>query len=203
MSEFIQPPRLHEEITSAQEVGKFLLGIIQTDFDVEQMVAGYRDVLGRHAVLSSPRADGSTLRSVSLTHRPKAETPVYDGNNTQYDPKTNQKLFLERDFSVFNPDFMDTVFYDIYQRMPFRVGRMRLNLLPPLTVFTMHRDSAPRAHIALTTNPDCFLNSGDGQAHHIPTDGNVYVFDTKLPHTAFNASREDRIHLTMALADEE
>ena len=87
--------------------------------------------------------------------------------------------------------------------MPFRIGRMRLNLLPPLTVFSMHRDSAPRAHIALTTNPDCFLTSGDGQAHHVPADGNVHVFDTTLPHTAFNSSHEDRIHLTMALADEE
>src|SRR5690606_14930882 len=101
-------------------------------------------------------------------------------------PETNQKLFLERDFSIFNPDFMDTRFYDVYQRMPFKVGRMRLNLLPPLTVFTMHRDSAPRAHIALTTNPDCFLTSGDGQTHHIPADGNVHIFDTQLPHTAFN-----------------
>jgi aspartyl/asparaginyl beta-hydroxylase (cupin superfamily) len=80
---------------------------------------------------------------------------------------------------------------------------MRLNLLPSVTVFDMHRDSAPRAHIALTTNPDCFLASGDGQAHHVPADGNLYVFDTTLPHTAFNASREDRMHITISLADEE
>lgn len=158
---------------------------------------------GGHAFRSTPRADGSTLRSVSLTHRPGAVDPIYDGNNTQYNPTTNEKLFLEKDFTEFNKEFKDTVFYDVWRSMPFRIGRMRLNLLPPLTVFSMHRDSAPRAHIALVTNPECFLTSGDAQTHHVPADGNVHLFDTTLPHTAYNSSREDRIHLTMALADEE
>lgn len=80
---------------------------------------------------------------------------------------------------------------------------MRINLLPELTVFSMHRDSAPRAHMAIVTNPSCFLVSGDASVHHVPADGKMHIFDTTTPHTAFNASREARFHLTIALADYE
>lgn len=186
-----------------EQDGRFLLDILEFRVDVDELVESYHDILARSSILETPRADGSTLRSISLTHRPNAMDPMHDGNNTQYNPTDNSKLFLERDFSVFNEELIDTPFYDIYRSMPFRVGRMRLNLLPSKVVFPMHRDSAPRAHIALITNPDCFLVSQTPEIHHVPADGNVHVFDTMLSHTAFNASQEDRIHLTMSLADYE
>lgn len=198
-----QHTTVHENIIASQNAGKFLLDIVQSDFDVERLVEDYHAILGSHAIRATPRADGSTLRSISLTHRLGAIDPIYDGNNTQYNPITNEKLYLETDFTEFNDDFRDTGFYDIWRTAPFRIGRMRLNLLPPLTVFSMHRDSAPRAHIALVTNPDCFITSGDAQTYHVPADGNVHIFDTTMPHTAYNSSHEDRIHLTMALSNEE
>ncbi len=203
MTELTSSEEIHEGVAEARKEGKFLLGALLVGVDIEKLLADYQSTLGQYALKASPRADGSTLRSISLTHRPNASDPLYDGNNTQYDPATNRKLFLESDFTVFNEGFRKTAFYNLYKALPFRVGRMRLNLLPALTVFNMHRDSAPRGHIALITNPDCFLASGDGQAVHIPPDGNVYLFDTTLPHTAFNSSRLDRLHLTMSLADEE
>lgn len=184
-----------------EQDGRFLLDVLDLGVDVDELVACYRAILAKNSILETPRADGSTLRSISLTHRPGAIQPMYDGNNTQYDPANNQKLFLERDFSIFNDELKSTPFHDVYRSMPFTVGRMRLNLLPPKVVFPMHRDSAPRAHIALLTNPDCFLTSQTPEIHHIPADGNVYIFDTTLPHTAFNASQQGRIHLTMSLAD--
>lgn len=203
MQNRIDPQQVHEMIVAGRAKNQFLLGIIPAGFDPVQLASEYQSIIQQHAVRHTPRADGSTLRSISLTHRPNAVEPLYDGNNTQFDPATNRKLFLERDFSEFNQDFLNTAFYQVYRQLPFQAGRMRLNLLPPLTVFTMHRDSAPRAHIALVTNPNCFLMSGDGQAYHVPADGSIYIFDTTLPHTALNASREDRFHLTMPLADEE
>ena len=39
--------------------------------------------------------------------------------------------------------------------------------------------------------------------HHVPADGNVYVFDTRLEHTAFSASERTRLQLAVALADQE
>lgn len=203
MDQFEQQEIVHDRIVAAQQVGKFLLEVVQANLDVDRLVKDYYEILGSHTVRATSRAEGSTLRSISLTHRPRAVDPIYDGNNTQFNPETNEKLFLERDFTEFNEDFKGTAFYEVWQKMPFRVGRMRLNLLLPLTVYSMHRDSAPRAHIALVTNPNCFLTSDDAQTHHIPADGNVHIFDTTMPHTAYNASRQDRIHLTMALADEE
>jgi hypothetical protein len=197
------PQMIHDAIVRQREQQRFLVEVVKANFDPRKLLAEYHNIVKRHAIRESLRKDGSTLRSISLTHRPGASEPLYDGNNTQYDPATDTKLFLESDFTEFNEAFRKTSFYEIYCGVPFRVGRMRLNLLPPLTVFAMHRDSAPRAHVALDTNKDCFLTSGDGQAHHVPADGNVYVFDTTLPHTALNASGVERIHLTMSLAEEE
>lgn len=133
------PSEVSAAIAAGQEQGRFLLEVISADFDPADLMAEYEEIVRAYALRHTPRADGSTLRSISLTHRPGATEPLYDGNNTQYDPATNQKLFRESDFTEFNEA----------------------------------------------------LN------------GNVYVFDTTLPHTALNASREDRVHITMALADEE
>jgi hypothetical protein len=203
LGKLTDPRKVHEAIAINRAARRFLVAVIPADFNPGRLLYEYNSIVSKNAVRHSPRADGSTLRSISLTHRPGAKEPLYDGNNTQYNPATNEKLFLEGDFSVFNREFEGTVFHEIYQRMPFRIGRMRFNQLPPLTVFTMHQDSAPRAHIVLSTNPNCFLMSGDGQAHNVPADGNVHVFDTTMPHTAFNASQENRVHLTMSLVDEE
>jgi hypothetical protein len=189
-------------LDEARGEGRFLVETLDTGLDVARIREDYQRALGLCALRETPRRDGSTLRSFSLTHRPRAKDPLHDGNNTQYAPD-NSRLFEEADFTEFNPAFEDTIFYEIYRSMPFSVGRMRLNFLPERTVFPMHRDSATRAHIALKTNENCFLMSGDAQAHHVPTDGNTYIFDTKLPHTALNASREDRIHLTMAVAHDD
>lgn len=194
---------VHQNYIAAREAGRFQAVFLETGFDVEEIRVAYQRLVGEHAIEAASRAEGSTLRSISLTHRPDAKDPLYDGNNTQFNPETNEKLFRESDFSVFNESFKNTIFYRIYRQMPFRIGRMRIMLLNPLSIYAVHRDSAPRAHIAITTNPACFLMTGGGETSHVPADGNVYIFDTTLPHTAFNASLESRVHLTMALADEE
>lgn len=203
MNQLVSADGVRAAVASGQAEGRFWLGSIPTHFSPDALLKEYHAIVEEYALKHSPRADGSTLRSISLTHRPGAPEPLYDGNNTQYDPETNKKFFLEEDFTEFNTAFTGTLFHELYLSMPFSIGRMRLNLLPPLTVFSMHRDSAPRAHFVLDTNPACFLISGDGQAHHVLADGNVHVYDTTLPHTAFNASRQNRMHLTMSLAGEE
>ena len=204
--EYHSPEQFTKDIRNSRELGSFLLATVKLDVDVERMRHDYKQVVARAAIRATAREGRSVLRSVSLTHRPDAVEPYYDGNNTQYNPHTNEKLFKEADFTEFNEDFKDTVFYDIYQAAPFTIGRMRLNLLPPATVFDMHRDSAPRAQMAINTNTNCYIiggSDGEAQAHHIPADGNIHIFDTTRPHTAFNASAEDRHHLIMSLVDEE
>jgi hypothetical protein len=177
----------------------FLLAVHELGFDVAILVSDYQRILQEH--LSGEPGDAPTV--ISFTHRRGACNPILDGGETQYDQTTGMRKFAESEFCVFNEKLKNTAFYDLYQALPFTVGRMRVRTLRPGIAMAMHRDPSPRAHVALVTNPHCFLTSELGQSYHVPADGNVYVLDTRLPHTAFNASREERLHLTIALADEE
>ena len=48
-----------------------------------------------------------------------------------------------------------------------------------------------RMHIPVITNKHCFLIINN-EIKHYPADGNHYLVDTTQPHTAVNASRENR-----------
>lgn len=65
-------------------------------------------------------------------------------------------------------------------------GRTRLMLLPSLTVYKMHKDSARRAHIAVRTNADTRLVFRDGFSYHVPPNGRLHVLNTTVPHPAYN-----------------
>jgi len=169
--------------------------------DVEALLHAYALVSDRVAPVVAARG-GDRLRAISLTHRPGAADPFADGNASQFDA-AGGKAYREADFSCFHESFRDTYFWTVYEQLPFAVGRMRLMVLPPLTVYGMHRDGTRRAHIAITTNPDCRLVSRVGVTAHVPVDGRVYVVDTLTDHTAFNAGTTERIHLVMSMSDTE
>jgi hypothetical protein len=181
----------------------FLMRKTEPLCDPDELAGAYDEVVRRLALREAARERGSKIVALSLTSRPGAGEPLYDGNTPQFDPETHRRVFHERDFTQFNSEFAGTIFEDIYNKLGFRAGRMRLQLLPPLTVFPMHRDSAPRAHMAVRTDSRCFLTSGKGESHHVPADGRLYVFNTRDEHTAYNAGDLHRVHLTVALADEE
>lgn len=177
----------------------FLMAVHDLGIEVSDLVGDYQRIVQDQ--LSGNPGDVPTI--VSFTHRHGASNPILDGGETQYDQTTGVRKFAESDFCEFNEKLKDTAFYDLYLALPFTVGRMRIRALRPGVAMAMHNDPSPRAHVALVTNPHCFLTSGQGESHHVPADGKVYVFDTRLTHTAFNASREERLHLTIALADSE
>ena len=179
----------------------FLLDVLRTGFDVVRLVTATERVLETFKIGYSSRANGSPNESISLTSRRGAKEPLYDGSESQFDPVTNRKLYEEREFSEFNKEFLGTIFHDIYLAMPFQIGRMRINLLPPRTSLCAHKDSAPRAHVALITNPYCFISDGNGITTYVPADGNTYLFDTTKTHFAVNASGKKRYHLTISVAD--
>ena len=77
----------------------------------------------------------------------------------------------------------------------FSLCRTRLMLLEPWSCYSMHRDSSPRIHIPIITNPECyFVFKEDGLVQHISI-GNVYWVDTTKFHTFVNCSPHRRIHL--------
>lgn len=177
----------------------FLMTVHELGFDVDRLLSDYQRIIDEN--LGGEAGSGATI--VNFTHRPGAADPFRDGAETQYDLTTGRRRFAEAEFSTFNDQLKDTGFYELYQKLPFTVGRMRVRSLAPGKAMTMHADTSPRAHVALVTNPFCYLTTADGQMHHVPADGNVYVFDTRLEHTAFNASEQPRLQLAIALADQE
>jgi len=170
-------------------------------FDIRQVESAYAAIRQRVQPGESNR-NGDVIRTISLTHRPGATDPFYDGNQSQFD-QLGRKVYREDLFTVFNEELRDTYFWTVYRSLPFRIGRMRLIVLPPATIYRMHRDATKRAHLAITTNPDCRLTWRDGNSFHVPADGSVYVTDTTIEHTAYNAGRSERVHLVMSMVETE
>ncbi len=170
-------------------------------FDPATIVEAYESVRGLVAPGEAARGE-DRLRGISLTHRAGAREPLYDGNESQFNAQ-GQKVYHEADFAEFHDAFKGTYFWHIYQSLPFRVGRARLLVLPPLTIYGMHCDGTRRAHIAVSTNPGCRLVSQTGVTFHVPVDGQLYVADTQRAHTAYNAGSTERVHLVFAMADTE
>ena len=72
--------------------------------------------------------------------------------------------------------------------------RVRLMKLKSKTCYSYHQDQGKRFHIPIITNNNCFFVIDD-KIKRYPADGNWYIIDTTLKHTAVNASWKDRIHL--------
>lgn len=97
------------------------------------------------------------------------------------------------EYSICNPFYKNTVFEEIIN--DFKLHRTRLMLVEPWSCYSMHRDTSPRVHIPLITNPECyFVFKDSGLVQHLPV-GNVYWVDTTKHHTFINCSAEQRLHL--------
>ena len=73
--------------------------------------------------------------------------------------------------------------------------RTRIMQILPKTCYSYHADKSPRIHLAVITNPHCFL-AVDKELFHIPANGNPYLVDTRKPHTALNCTFDcHRIHI--------
>lgn len=107
----------------------------------------------------------------------------------------------ESEFTVFNEKFKNTVFEEIYNILTahYKVGRVRLMQSKPKTCLSWHTDSSPRIHLPIKTNPGCQMVI-ENQVQHMPA-GTWWLTNTLLPHTAFNASTESRIHLVAVILD--
>jgi hypothetical protein len=107
----------------------------------------------------------------------------------------------EDDFTTINEEFRDTAFEEFLHQLPFPYRRARLMRLGKKTCLTIHNDTCLRYHLAIKTNPACFLVQMDGRVgtfHHVPADGYLYEMDGTQNHTAINASKEERIHLVIS-----
>lgn len=139
---------------------------------------------------------------ISLTGLNQQQQDPYLFTGSLYDYENSVFLKQEQEFTYFLDIYRDLLFYQIYQdlvaALPFPIGRMRLLKMLPKSCYSMHKDDGFRFHLALQTNPQCFLIFKDAGAFHIPGDGQIYGSNTLLDHSAMNGSFTDRIHLVVS-----
>jgi len=79
--------------------------------------------------------------------------------------------------------------------------RTRIMKLNPKVCYSYHRDRSSRVHLAVDTHENCFFVK-DKTMFHIPADGKPYWIDTRIHHTALNATLDfERIHIVGCVKD--
>jgi hypothetical protein len=97
------------------------------------------------------------------------------------------------------PEFIDTPLGSVLQNLG-PIGEARLMRLTSAETYTAHGDPDDRYHISIITNPHSYLiNLTDGNLHHLPADGKLWLMDTSKIHVAANFGGRDRIHLNVRL----
>lgn len=101
----------------------------------------------------------------------------------------------EEDFNILCTVFRNTLFEKVYNALSskYKLGRVRLMKSNPKTCLSWHVDSSPRIHFPIKTQDSCFMVIEE-EVKHLP-EKTWWWTNTILPHTAFNASKEARIHL--------
>lgn len=138
------------------------------------------------------------------------------------------RKFRESDFTHFFGEMQDGPLHRFYQELqascPYRLARMRIALMRSRTCYGFHNDEEIRYHLAVETNPHCYLlmhrfgRGSDQQVipvdeessymtplfdvFRIPADGHVYEMNANHPHTAVNAGYTDRIHILISTVSE-
>ena len=106
--------------------------------------------------------------------------------------------YAENLYNNINPYFKDTIFETLTTR--YKLVRSRLMWVPPFSCYSMHNDPAPRIHIPLITNTECYFVFKKGIVKHLPC-GKVYVVNTTEDHTFINCSSLPRLHFMGVVAE--
>lgn len=145
----------------------------------------------------------STFSQLGLTHRPGThESAIYrDACGSLYDKDTRQMLAETSQFDQLSTDksYINYVISRVkviageYGR---KVGRVRFMKQDAKTCLSLHRDLDEfRFHVPIQTFNSAFFVIAD-QVCRMPREGNMYLLNTKVPHTIVNADyTKSRIHL--------
>jgi hypothetical protein len=119
-------------------------------------------------------------------------------NGDKFVPKREEKLH-EEDFTELCDVFKGTLFEEVYNELKWRykLGRIRIMMSKPQTCMTWHLDFSKRLHYPLKTQKGCFMVIQD-EVMHLEKE-QWYMTNTTVNHTAFNGSKEHRIHLVAAI----
>jgi len=106
----------------------------------------------------------------------------------------------EISYTNLNAFFAGTVFEQLINQ--YQLKRTRLIWLSPMSCYSMHRDTTPRIHIPLITNPECYFIFKRGIIQHMPA-GSVYRANTTRVHSFMNCSNYERLHLVGVINEDQ
>ena len=120
---------------------------------------------------------------------------ITKNGNTEYIIPSKTLPYGEKDFSILCSQFKNTVFEEIYNVLSdnFTLGRIRLMNLKPKKCLSWHVDHTPRIHLPIKTQEGCLMVV-ENEVFHMEKN-TWWMVDTTKKHTAFNSSKENRIHL--------
>ena len=142
---------------------------------------------------------------LEMEHVPHGKQVCIQGVKNQTDPFYSLYYDTDKEIGVGKLHMLNHVAEDFIHPlfdMPyvnslmkkFKMYRTRVITLMPKTCYTYHTDVQKRLHIPLLTNDKCMFIIED-EVYRFPSDGNAYLIDTTLRHTAINASNEKRTHI--------
>jgi len=148
-----------------------------------------------------PGSDDYQLGTGSLKYDWANKRPVTlpDGS-TKWEVPEYSVQYDESDFQYLVEIFQGTLIESVYGALVdsgYKLGRIRLMRNEPKTCLSWHVDTSPRLHFPVKTHTGCFMVIED-EVRHLP-ERTWWMTNTTLPHTAFNASRESRIHLVACI----
>lgn len=178
----------------------FLITSMKIDIDLEEVIQECTKIVDQYKA-ANPETNLKQAFSIILTENPGVLESR--GNIIAYEDIHNTQYFDRENEAVLQPVYKETILSDLVSKLPFPFSIIRLSVLPPSSVIAMHTDAACHAQLAITTNQDCFVAARSGETKHVPVDSRLYVFSTTLPHTAFNASLEERIHMSISIFNDD
>ena len=141
---------------------------------------------------------------INLTSRYQENQDPYQETGSIYSREENKSVTKESEYKYFIKKFEGTYFHKLFSEVAEKsvlpIGRVRFLKLKAKACYSVHRDNSIRYHIALHTNPECYLVFKNQGLIHIPADGQCYATNTLLEHSAMNGSLEERIHLVFSTA---
>lgn len=178
----------------------FLIAVLDADVDTELLIADTRKIVKSYKELFATSADLTKPYTIILSDSLK---DTADDGLVSYGSVHNTAHFDRDAQAVLKDEYADTNFGNLAKHLPFAFSIIRLSVLPPNTIIGMHTDQSCHAQLAMYTNKDCFVAARSGETAHIPVDGKLYIISTTLPHTAFNASSEERVHISISIFDKD
>ena len=183
-----------------------MISKLDIEIDVERLVSDFTELNLEKLLFDNKRQYCIQKRvdtSDRLEYLEGSQSLEFDWEG--YDPKIHKtpKLrvpFLKQEqFSETCTMYKGTYLGELteYFKSTYDACRGRFMMLDWKTCLTYHWDKSPRLHVPIVTNNNCFMVIED-EVIRLPL-GGAYIVDTRLKHTAINASKENRTHLVFCL----